>query len=180
MRAESGCACFAFSGHHPFISIVGESVASVHRPGPADRGRFPGGVMSKTFRLLGSSVLIVGAACGGSDAVDPGGGGGGGGGGGSCPANTICMTGSAFSPTSLTVGVNVPVTWTNNSTAGHNVTFTNPAAARAVGDGSSGNIDPSSPSTSDQRQFAAAGTHAFHCTIHGTPTSGMRGTVVVQ
>ena len=31
-----------------------------------------------------------------------------------------------------------------------------------------------------QRTFNIAGTFAYYCTIHGTPTSGMRGTVTVQ
>lgn len=136
--------------------------------------------MLRLSRVFGSSVLLLAvSACGGSDSIDPGGGGGGGGGGGNCPANTICMTGSAFSPSSRTVAVNVAVTWTNNSTVAHNVTFSDPASALAVGAGGSGNFDAPA-SSSNQRRFATAGSHAFHCTIHGSPTSGMRGTVVVQ
>lgn len=133
--------------------------------------------MSTRFGMLSKSVLIVAAvACSDSDPI----GGGGGGGGGNCPANTICMTASTFSPSTRTVGVNVPVTWTNNSTVTHNVTFTTPSAALAVGNGNAGNINPADPSTSHQRQFAAAGNYPFHCTIHGSPTSGMRGSVTVQ
>ena len=88
------------------------------------------------------------------------------------------MTGSAFNPTSRTVAANTAVTWTNSSGVGHNVTFANPAAALAVGAGGSGSFDAPSPST-EQRRFAAAGTYTFHCNIHGTATSGMRGSVVV-
>lgn len=86
--------------------------------------------------------------------------------------------GSASNPT-VTVGTNAAVTWTNDSGIVHNVTFANPSAALAVGGGSAGNV-PDHSSGSNQRQFAAAGSYGFHCTIHGTPTSGMRGTVTVQ
>lgn len=134
--------------------------------------------MSTICRVLGSSVLMVVATACGSDSPGPGNGGGGGG-GGNCPANSICMTSSLFSPTSRTVAANAPVTWTNNSTTLHNVTFSTPTAALAVGAGGSGDFNAPA-SSSSQRQFAAAGSYAFHCTIHGTATSGMRGTVVVQ
>ena len=89
---------------------------------------------------------------------------------------------SAAGPTSnpaVTVNVNTPVTWTNDSGIGHNVTFDTPAAALAVGAGGSGNIADHT-SGSNQRQFATANSYPFHCTIHGTATSGMRGTVIVQ
>jgi plastocyanin len=83
-------------------------------------------------------------------------------------------------PVSLMVGTNTAVTWTNDSGGTpHNVTFDTPAAALAVGNGSAGDI-PDHSSGSNQRQFATAGTYPFHCTIHGTANSGMRGTVVVQ
>jgi plastocyanin len=72
------------------------------------------------------------------------------------------------------------MTFSNTSGVDHNVTFDTPATALAVGSGSSGNI-PDHSSGSNQRQFAVSGSsHPFHCTIHGTATSGMRGTVTVQ
>lgn len=89
---------------------------------------------------------------------------------------------SAAGPTSnpaVTVAINAPVTWTNDSGVIHNVTFDTPAAALAVGAGGSGNIADHS-SGSNQRQFATANSYPFHCTIHGTASSGMRGTVIVQ
>jgi plastocyanin len=89
-----------------------------------------------------------------------------------------------FTPTtssnpSVTVGANAAVTWTNDSGVQHDVVFDNEAAALAVGNGSAGNI-PLHTSGSNQRQFAAAGTYPFHCTIHGSVSSGMRGFVTVQ
>lgn len=103
-----------------------------------------------------------------------------------CPAGTFCMTASSFTsaagpagnPT-VTVAPNAAVTWTNDSGTIHNVIFATPAAALAAGGGSGGNI-PDHSSGSNQRQFAAAGSYPFHCSIHGTPTSGMRGSVTVQ
>ena len=89
---------------------------------------------------------------------------------------------SAAGPTgnpAVTVAVNASVTWTNDSGVIHNVTFDTPAAALAVGAGGSGNI-PDHSSGSNQRRFGTANSYPFHCTIHGTASSGMRGTVIVQ
>ena len=89
------------------------------------------------------------------------------------------MTAGAFDPTSRTVAANTAVTWDNDSGLDHTVTFTTPTAALGVSGGAGGSFNAPA-SSNNQRQFAAAGTYAFHCTIHGTPTSGMRGSVVVQ
>ena len=134
-----------------------------------------GGKMRRVSGLSGASVLVLLAACGGDGGAGPGNGGGG---GGSCPANTFCMTASTFNPTSRTVAANATVTWSNDSGVDHNVTFDTPSAALGVG-GTGGNFAAGTPST-NQRRFATAGTYPFHCTIHGSPTSGMRGNVVVQ
>ena len=103
-----------------------------------------------------------------------------------CPAGTFCM-GSAiyytiaanFTNATLTVSPNTAVTWANDSGTPHDVIFDTPGAL-AVGSGSAGNISPTFSAGSFQRQFAAAGTYAFHCSLHGTPGAGMHGTVVVQ
>jgi len=83
-----------------------------------------------------------------------------------------------YTNATLSVAPNVPVTWTNNSATPHDVVF-DTQGALGVGGGSAGNI-PIHSSGSNQRQFAAAGTYAFHCSLHGTPGAGMHGTVVVQ
>ncbi|HKN57332.1 MAG TPA: plastocyanin/azurin family copper-binding protein [Gemmatimonadaceae bacterium] len=88
----------------------------------------------------------------------------------------ISASGTTANPT-VTVGINTAVSWDNNSGGvGHDVTFDSPASALAVGNGSAGNI-PLHTSGVNQRQFAAAGNYAFHCTVHGP---GMKGTVIVQ
>jgi len=142
--------------------------------------------MGKISGLFGALILAIGvASCGGGGAATvTGGGGGGGGGGGTCPANTFCMGSTTFvtaaGTTTLSVPVNTAVTWTNDSGVIHNVAFDDPATALAVGTGSGGTI-PNHLSGSNQRQFAVSGSsHPFHCTRHGTTTTGMRGTVTIQ
>lgn len=134
--------------------------------------------MLKVSRLLRGVVLLAAtAACGGgSDGAalfgpsqtD------------CSPANTFCMTASAFAPTSRVVGVNAVAIWINDSGVIHDITFDTPQAALAVGEFLSAGNFQAPDKTSHQRKFAAAGTYPFHCTIHGTATSGMRGAVVVQ
>ena len=94
------------------------------------------------------------------------------------PANTFCMTTLSFTPTSRVVGVNAAANWINESGVTHDIVFDTPEAALAVL-GDAGNFQ-AAHQTWHHRKFAAAGSYAFHCTIHGTATSGMRGTVVVQ
>jgi len=94
------------------------------------------------------------------------------------PGNTFCMTTLSFTPTSRVVGVNAAAIWINESGVTHDIVFDTPEAALAVGL-DAGNFE-AAHQTSHHRKFAAAGSYAFHCTIHGTATSGMRGTVVVQ
>ena len=71
----------------------------------------------------------------------------------------------AFNPASTTVASGGKVTWTNSDTTAHTVTFDD-------GSADSGNLAPAS--TFDHT-FAAAGTFAYHCSIH----SNMKGTVTV-
>jgi len=88
------------------------------------------------------------------------------------------MTTLSFTPTSRVVGVNAAAIWINESGVTHDIVFDTPDAALAVSV-FAGNFQ-AAHQTSHHRKFAAAGSYAFHCTIHGTATSGMRGTVVVQ
>ncbi len=82
------------------------------------------------------------------------------------------MSGSAFSPSLDTVAVGSTVTWTNNDAYGHTVTSA---------PGSSEVFDtPVAGGASFAHTFNTAGTYAYYCKIHGTPTSGMRGTIVVK
>ena len=80
-------------------------------------------------------------------------------------ATDVAIQDFAFTPAATTAAAGGKVTWTNNDTTAHTVTFDD-------GSADSGNLDPGS--TFDHT-FATAGTFAYHCTIH----SQMKGTVTV-
>ena len=133
-----------------------------------------------------AALLILAGACGGGGGGGPtsppnGGTGGNNGGntGGSTSAD-ITVQNNQFTPSATTVVPGTTVTWTWNSCTGdgyggqlctdHSVVFDNGTRAGS-GVQSSGSF---------ASQFATAGTYSYHCSIHGTATSGMRGTITVQ
>jgi plastocyanin len=75
----------------------------------------------------------------------------------------------------LTVAVGTTVTWRNDFSTDHNVTWNNPTGATAAeaGDGT-GNIGAFQGTHT--RKFNTAGSFGFECTIH----PGMTGTLTVQ
>lgn len=144
-------------------------------------GRDP--ALRGTPRLLVTLLLVVGivAACGGSgdggsQSMGPGPSDGGSG----SVASTIDMTSSSsayssnssfgFSPQVDTVAVGDTVQWTNGTSTTHTVT---------ADDGSwdSGSVGGNGSYT---RVFTQSGEHPYHCEFHGSPGSGMHGTVVVE
>jgi hypothetical protein len=132
-------------------------------------------------------TLMIAAACsGGGGSTGPGGsnggtggtggtggsGGdpyGGGSGGSSCPANTVCMLSSSYDPASLTVAKGTTVSFVNNSTISHTVTFdgTRPPGLADV---------PLNNAGTFPRTFNDAGTFNYHCTQH----AGMTGSIKVE
>lgn len=79
--------------------------------------------------------------------------------------STVSVQDNLFNPQQASVTVGTTVTWTWTGSNQHNVTF---------------NGGPASPTqTAGQytRQFTAAGTFPYLCTVHG---ASMSGTVVVQ
>lgn len=80
--------------------------------------------------------------------------------------NEVWMQNTVFSPATITVPVNTTIKWINKDNFNHTVTANN-------GSFDSGNISAGGTYT---RQFTAAGTYPYNCTLH----SGMTGTVVVQ
>lgn len=72
-----------------------------------------------------------------------------------------------FSPSTLTVRVGQTVTWTNDGSINHTVTFdSGPAFNQSLNTGAT-----------VRRTFTAAGTFAYHCSIHG---QSMHGTIIVK
>jgi plastocyanin len=113
-----------------------------------------------------SSVLLVAlvavAACSGDNNGD------GGQGPGDTPDGDILVRNNSFTPSGFEVAPGATVVWAwQAGSAIHNVTFDD---GETSGNQSSGTYE---------RDFAAAGTFPYHCTIHGTATSGMRGVVTV-
>lgn len=83
---------------------------------------------------------------------------------------TISGNGTTFSPETVTIDPGQPVCWTWSGGSDHTVR----------GDDGSFTSGPPAASATFQKTFNAPGTFGYHCQVHGTPTSGMRGTVVVR
>ena len=126
--------------------------------------------MISTPRMIRLALtLLIGASFAACSGDDPGTGSG----NGTTPppppptaTNAVNVVDNDFNPTSVTVSVGTTVTWTWFGVNPHTVTF----------DDGVGNSFQQTGGT-HTRQFSAAGTFPYHCTIHGTP---MSGTVVVQ
>jgi len=110
--------------------------------------------------ILGAAAL---AACS-SNPYGPSGGGGG-------HTTALTVSNDVFTPTPDTVPAGqVTFTWSNAS-HGHNVTWdSGPNTQTSTVTKTSGTYQPT----------LVVGTYTYHCTIHGTANSGMRGTIVVQ
>lgn len=128
--------------------------------------------------LVTLALLAGVASCGGSSGYGSStgpatyGGGGGGGGAGSHTLS-LSMSGAAFSPALDSIVAGSTVTWTNHDAFAHTVT----SAPGSPDTYDSGNVGSGA---TFQHVFTTAGTYVYYCQIHGTPTSGMRGTIVVQ
>jgi plastocyanin len=108
--------------------------------------------------VIGVVALINSASCDGSPDGLVGTGGNSGGTGST--SNSIAVADNSFSPNATTVAVGTTVTWTWTGASQHNVTFDDGAAS------------PTQATGSYARAFTAAGTYAYHCTIHGAAMSG--------
>lgn len=80
--------------------------------------------------------------------------------------------GARFEPAALTVaaGTTVTFTWQDGF---HDIVSTGTPTFPGI-------AVASDPPKQYQFTFTAPGTYQYYCTIHGTPTSGMHGTVIVQ
>ena len=77
--------------------------------------------------------------------------------------------GLVFTPTVTNINVGDRVLWTWFGGIIHNVTSTNSAWGAS----------PTQSSGTFTNTFNSAGTYFYYCTVHGTPTSGMKGAVIV-
>ncbi len=80
--------------------------------------------------------------------------------------------GNRFEPANVTIPAGTKVTWTWIG-GFHNVSSTGAASFPSSG-------DPVAAPHSYSFIFLTPGTYLYFCSVHGSPTEGMRGTVVVQ
>ncbi len=85
---------------------------------------------------------------------------------------TITARDDYFTPQFVKVRAGTTIVFENNGHNEHNV---------ISADGSFSNIetDGFAPGTSTKVVFDKPGTHTFYCSLHGAPTAGMYGTVLV-
>jgi plastocyanin len=135
-------------------------------------------LVHRAITAVGAMGLALLTACGSSTSPSAGGSGGGGyggggGGGGGGHTTTITVGNNIFTPTPDTVGAGqVTFNWSTPSN-GHTVTW----------DSGPGTGLPAGSGLKSSGTYAAtlqAGTYQYHCEIHGSPGSGMHGTIVVQ
>jgi plastocyanin len=84
---------------------------------------------------------------------------------------TITANSTAFSPATITIDKGEPVCWTwSRASVTHNVKSDDGAFTSG----------PPDDAGDFQRTFDTPGTYTYHCQVHGSPISGMRGTIVVR
>ena len=106
------------------------------------------------------AALVDATACSGDNCGD--------GGSGPPPEGDVLVENNDFDPPSLEVAQGSSVVWAwSSGGVTHNVTFDDGEQSGNRADGTY------------TRTFAAAGIYPYHCTIHGSATSGMRGSVTV-
>lgn len=108
-----------------------------------------GGTSTTTTRPGGGSpaASVAAVACSGSG------------------GEAVAIQNFAYNPATASVAVGETVTWTNNDSAPHTVTFDSGPDCGNLANGET-----------TSATFAQAGTYPYHCTIH----NNMRGSVEVQ
>lgn len=79
---------------------------------------------------------------------------------------------NTFRPVTLEVAAGTVVSWTNGGRHAHNV-------VPVDGDGWGVAAEAFAPEDEHRHRFTEPGTYRYYCTLHGTTTKGMVGTVVV-
>jgi plastocyanin len=80
---------------------------------------------------------------------------------------------NVYEPRVVQVDIGANVTWTNVGFNQHNVL---PSQDGQFDDVPTGSLDPGASAT---RTFDEPGVYPYYCSIHGTPTRGQRGVVIV-
>jgi plastocyanin len=89
------------------------------------------------------------------------------------PSNNVSVLNDRFEPATLTVPAGTEVIWTWGAGAfQHNVAPVGTEPPR------SGN--PANAPMTYRHTFDTPGTYNYYCEVHGSPTFGMRGTIIVQ
>lgn len=117
--------------------------------------------MGVSVRLSLASLLLAGAAltvlsC--SDSTAPN-------------EAVVQVKDDVFDPSTVTIRSGGTVTWQWAGSSEHDVTWVTQSGT---------SNSPLQKTGTYTRNFSAAGTYTYFCTQHGTATSGMRGSVVVQ
>lgn len=126
--------------------------------------------------VVSSLTAVFLMACGGGTGPGYGGDDDSSGGSGSIAGTEIQMVSDgygnfSFTPETDTISVGDTITWTNQTSTAHTV---------QANDGSWDSNGDVSANGSYQRVFSSAGEHGYYCTYHGSPGSGMHGTIVVE
>jgi plastocyanin len=79
---------------------------------------------------------------------------------------------NTFRPAEVTVAAGTEVVWDNGGRNDHNV-------LPVEGDDWGVEADDFAPGDIYRHRFTEPGTYAYYCSLHGTTTSGMVGTIVV-
>jgi plastocyanin len=79
---------------------------------------------------------------------------------------------NSFRPGPLTVEAGTTVVWENRGRSYHDVVPTD-------GGGWGVTADTFGHGATYEHRFTEPGTYAYHCSLHGTPTKGMVGTIIV-
>jgi plastocyanin len=115
--------------------------------------------------LVLASVLIAGCGGGGNDSprsTDLRG----------KPAVTIDAVDNRFTPEDVTVSAGTEITFETNGHNDHDVFAVGDTFRRVEAH----DLEPGEDAT---RRFAEPGDYPYYCSLHGTPTKGMRGTIRV-
>ena len=84
---------------------------------------------------------------------------------------TVTVGDDLYSPTTVTVPTGTTVNWNWTGIALHDLLWVAPNSPTGA---------PLQTTGTYQRVFNATGTFEYYCSLHGTPTSGMRGTIIIR